>query len=534
MLPVLIGSAALKEHGYLDTIPNDYDIILSKEQSFDIILNCDSKKGTPNTGITCKFGCINVDLFFTNKHESDAYAYGYGNTYGKCHNIEHIGDVNVAPLFLLYVLKKSHIHRMVPQGNEEDTAIEWHKQVKQYIWMRNKLGYEIMDAIIFGTDPYSDILTVNDEYSELRTILIKRFEETNNRIGDAQSMDKDEGAFFKDNVKRYIDHDELHRIVAQQLRGTDILLFENIKEENNAQLDKDKFFKMNYNDRIAMFREEIIVLLLERKWIPTAIDCGYKKKKESNAMIDLKIISANYITNLCGNGHYWLRRYVIDHYAPIMNCIDFEKIDIILRKIVDVKFIENKGQDFFTFLQNNNPLPNFSTSKFFKRYPFELDELKINGIKYKNVSKSTSTVSIKFYLPQIIFENLKNVNTFIVNEIPRKDIYYIYDPMQNFGVMKEKNNKYTLFRFYIEKKCNDASVKINVETYSNAEKEITEDNYSIIQNCEYTHSYGCEWAEERDYKELSSYGNANKKFKQIMEDIALYYFNMDDVKEYCW
>ena len=49
------------------------------------------------------------------------------------------------------MIKKSHIHRIMQltENNSQNLEI-WKNQMKMYLWMREKLGYDKMDLIIYG------------------------------------------------------------------------------------------------------------------------------------------------------------------------------------------------------------------------------------------------------------------------------------------------------------------------------------------------------------------------------------------------
>jgi len=87
---------------------------------------------------------------------------------------------------------------------------------------------------------------------------------------------------------------------------------------NEIEMSKELFFRANLDERINTLREEIMVLYLERVLIPEAV-MGNDENDAMTNTIKLNEIIAHFITNLCGNGHYWLRRYCLDHYKLIGN-----------------------------------------------------------------------------------------------------------------------------------------------------------------------------------------------------------------------
>lgn len=69
--------------------------------------------------------------------------------------------------------------------------------------------------------------------------------------------------FFTDNVEYLVEHDHLHELVAYPNKP----MYTNcLKDNHEVLIDKDKFDKMPFEDRVRMFREEITVIAAER-WL---------------------------------------------------------------------------------------------------------------------------------------------------------------------------------------------------------------------------------------------------------------------------
>ncbi len=137
--------------------------------------------------------------------------------------------VLVPPIEILYVVTKSHIHRILNvTANQEQNDEVWYSHVKKYKMLRDKLGYEKLDSILYSGYLLDWKPLSNDESLEdlMRKIYQLRFEETTKRVGDTPiSMNKSEKDFFNDNVKRYVDHDKLHEAVAMEFRGVPTPIF---------------------------------------------------------------------------------------------------------------------------------------------------------------------------------------------------------------------------------------------------------------------------------------------------------------------
>ena len=287
MYPVLIGSRALHEYGIVPSF-NDIDIVVDKNLAGGLALSCDKKDGN-----MIWFGTTKVDLHLAIEGSNMTLftvcnnAFSDNNPNIKCTRLTlSFGDVIVPPLEILYVILKSHIHCIVPVTSNQDQNISiWFKHMDQYHKIRNQLGYKRLDDVLYMeylgkwcANKKRDDATRLEHF--MKKIYFGRFQETNERIGDTVvSMEKSETEFFNDNVKRFVDHDQLHSEVGMALRDNADPIFKKYqKDSSKVSLDRDAFLAATDSERIDMLREEIIVLLLERKWIPEVMECFVKTK----------------------------------------------------------------------------------------------------------------------------------------------------------------------------------------------------------------------------------------------------------------
>lgn len=85
------------------------------------------------------------------------------------------------------------------------------------------------------------------------------------------SLKKDKENFFTDNVQYVIDHDLLHEKAALPNRP----MYEKcLKENEDVFIDKGKFEKLSFEDKVRMLQEEIHVILYERWIIPAKLRGG--------------------------------------------------------------------------------------------------------------------------------------------------------------------------------------------------------------------------------------------------------------------
>lgn len=177
--------------------------------------------------------------------------------------------------------------------------------------------------------------------------------------------------------------------------------------------------KSTKEERITSFQEEVFVLFLERKWIPELMEC-YKipQKKymgyllESTVRIkqqELAEVMAHFATNLCGTSHYWLRRYVLDHYNIIESVVMSYPLDILEKLVLEIceysigdseerlKFIsweewmkdsiEKEENDPLTIFKSNNIVLTSLNGTFNDRtFTMNMDE-SFSGKIVKNFSK---------------------------------------------------------------------------------------------------------------------------------------------------
>ena len=268
----------------------------------------------------------------------------------------------IPPIEILYAIYKSHIHRVLPLTPSRIQNVDiWMKHMKKYNMIRESLNYKIMDKIIYGEKELDDDITRERKIDEpklpylIRLIFLHRFAEVNQRIGDTNiSLDKTEDEFFTDNVKRYIDHDKLHEYVGMMYRSSPELIFKKYQTDpNSVSLDKETFLRSDHKTRIQMLIEEITVLFLERKWIPELVECYKKDNIPYNGFIkeqkkqELYDIISHFVTNLCGQGHHWLRRYCLDHYQMLSNLdiYNFSEIEKLAMSISDIKHSQGRIKD---------------------------------------------------------------------------------------------------------------------------------------------------------------------------------------------
>lgn len=261
---------------------------------------------------------------------SDALIWNYCTAYSKLTHKINEREYYVAPLELLYVIKRSHIHRILVKSRIHESNVDlWIHQMEMLSELKETIVKNSELKGFFGPE------AKNERDTLLRNIFAKRFKETNERVGDSKvDFKKTKEEFFNDKVKREIDHDELHRRVALILRGTEKLLFNSILIPGTVELDKAKFQKLPVADKFALLREEISVLLIERNLIPSL-----REGQEIILKKSFREIVAHFITNLTGSGNYWLRTYCIENGMALLESwkCNLPKLLALAREITGVK-----------------------------------------------------------------------------------------------------------------------------------------------------------------------------------------------------
>lgn len=478
------------------------------------------------------------------------------------------------PLELLYAIIKSHIHRIVPVTPFQDQNIDiWYQHLKHYNLIRHHLGYSRMDGIIYDgyLGDWKKINLDNSLDDLTRQVFQIRFKETTERIGDTLiSMDKTKDEFFNDNVERYIDHDQLHEQVGLAFRNDSEPIFAKYQTDpTKVSLDRQVFLMSTQTERIEMIKEELIVLLLERKWIPEVIHCyrdtliPYYHFEPEIKKREFYETGSNFITNLCGQGDYWLRRYCIDHADILLdsNLYDFDKLKSLTLKITgyESKCLAIRESDILKTIHqyNGENLPYFKkiydTICYHKAMPGEEIDAVYRFFDDPNASQTDDVVVISYlnlenYDPKydsyeinaIVFGEKVNLgiyemskyfaNDYNMGIIMDEDTFILYNIANNVGLYVGES----IYIFLLTASVEENKMVIHGSYISILGKEISEFSNEYIEKCKtyYYYSTDCEWSSRRSntVKFLSSYGSMPSFMKAFVDKIVSNYYdlNIDD------
>lgn len=287
---ILIGSLALRYH-YDDyfAFPNDVDLIGTEKEFFDWISTLNLKED-PNRNeyenlvvYNFKLNGINYEYEVAENENSATDYLAY------CLNKE--GDFEIAPVDVLFSIKRSHIHK----------EINFRKHILDFHFLKRKK------------------IEFNDQ---LDKITKKRKEETDIRLKSRfPNLNKSYDDFVKESqdvLKRIYDHDDLHRIVAHY----DKPLYMSLQEEDNDKVwcKKDYWNQFSFEDKIKCVLEETYVITLERQIIPMLFQGkGLVSKQKATEWALIRTATA------LSSG--WFSDFIIDNFFEIKKNINYSFID---------------------------------------------------------------------------------------------------------------------------------------------------------------------------------------------------------------
>lgn len=310
---IIIGSVALKEalkkyNSYLPRAPQDIDTICYRWEMEDFcklnnILIVKSPLYDKYEGTYIYNGIerhIEFELCTDSGYRYDNYISEYKKgtqveaekillDYGlKTVKLEDkFTDIKLAPLEVLFSIKKSHIHY----------PLNFQKHIEDYSLIQRFMKLDLLEKI-----------------TKIRE------KETEKRFGKIKtpSLDKTKDDFFNDNVSnRTFIHDEIHQIMAHQEKP----MFEYIKEDTDSvKCSKDKFNSLKDTHKNMCVLEEAYVIALERILIPMIYTGGPIATADKAIKWSLMRICTTLTSG-------WFREYATNNYRNIYDCYDKQYAD---------------------------------------------------------------------------------------------------------------------------------------------------------------------------------------------------------------
>lgn len=238
MKSLIIGSQALIRNlpGKRNRKPHDIDVIID-EESLDFLrtkYEVTDVEGREGVRFHIKTQAIKYELELANQVQSSAWMLDRTERLPKAKTI--LGESYIASIDMLATIKKSHL--VLPT--------RWWKHVDDYALLK-KNGAKILP--------------------ELYQLRRKESLARSKRPSGYNMSLTNEDFFKRDNVQRFIPHDEIHKIVAYY----ETPMYHSIKHDKNlAKCDRDLFENLSYWDKVRCVREEMFVLTIERCILPRA------------------------------------------------------------------------------------------------------------------------------------------------------------------------------------------------------------------------------------------------------------------------
>lgn len=308
---IVIGSHALRiglEKGLmsLDRTPVDLDLIarIDEARNFYQAAKLDLVKSAGNKWLAKAPDGKMVEIEISNGDSTDLYLQ-WAESIAHLDQAEFYGvKVDVAPLEMLYSLKRAHRH----------SPRMFHKHVQDYNLLRE----------IVGRDVFSRVTTL-------------RYQETVEREKlKTPSLNKTVKDFFDDKVSnRTFVHDQIHEVMAFGERP----MFEKIKiDPDKVACSKEKFFNsLTETQRTQCVQEEAYVIALERAMIPML----FEGERIANAYEAYKWAVMRICTTLCSG---WFREYALENYDKLLFWYDAKYVEKFLKAVEDgrIERIQNE------------------------------------------------------------------------------------------------------------------------------------------------------------------------------------------------
>lgn len=247
---ILIGSRALNEYIPLNRVMHDWDFIMSKEEH-NIFHDKWKKYHVKTTEYSIIYDIENEIVEVRNPDfldETDVWLKDgiYNSPYAL---ITKFGVPNLPSLSILYKIKKA--------------TLEVIKEEK------HKYDLELIDKYYDSYNFIYDLKNLDDVFLQKRLAEIKARQEKSKKV---------KYDFFHKykNLPEYIEHDSLHLLIADLL-DINIPTYQRITSED-VKIEKDLFDKLTYDQKVSLMTEEVLVLNLERWFLPRMIEDGINFK----------------------------------------------------------------------------------------------------------------------------------------------------------------------------------------------------------------------------------------------------------------
>lgn len=207
---------------------------------------------------------------------------------------QHNNIKKIASYDTLLTIKLGHIHR----PNQD-----WEKHMNDIIWLKENIQTVFKDKI-----------------KRTNTLVKLHTKCTDERLGNQKlpKLNKSKNEFFDDNVIKYIDHDEIHKIVAQDENPGYTYMQ---KKNDEVFCSLDLWNKLSYQKQLNCVFEESLVIAIERHLLPSILG---DKIRIINSEKAFKWALMRICTDLTSG---WFRDFAIDNYKSVLDMFSEEKIN---------------------------------------------------------------------------------------------------------------------------------------------------------------------------------------------------------------
>ena len=256
---VVIGSQAMKYHfPDFPRIPMDTDIITSRSTFKQVTEDeADIERRTIHKNVSLELADSVVIKY---KSLGTTFEYLFSDDVKSLELIlnQFCNENSYASPQILYSLKKAHIH----------FPVKFDKHIKDLMFLRNKLRQ------IKGVSLYTDLNSVDDLLDSYPALTYLHFQETEKRLGKLKTpkMNQTIEDFFgksKKYVKSYFVHDNIHLAMAHKRNPMYLNI---LKPNSEVETDQEFWSYLKLQEKIYCVLEEVYVIALERKILPSLFE----------------------------------------------------------------------------------------------------------------------------------------------------------------------------------------------------------------------------------------------------------------------
>ena len=276
------------------------------ERDWDIVT--DDPDSLPDFLEGCRVDVSRIDELYNKEIFIDTY---------KVRSLQKVDDIwlSIAYPAELAIIKRSHLHR----------PCCFHKHISQYHgWKLN--DFTMKEIVEDNLSPH------------MQHMLRERTRLTKEKFGDKTPvLNMSNKEFFDDNVQKYFDHDDIHRLMAhRELPAYEYM--KSLEKFDQAWCEKDKWNDFEHLHKIQCVMEEAYVIALERWLIPHFLGMKTIEKPIVPRMCFMLALE-KICTTLCGG---FFRDFAIDNWQEIHKSFNKEHMMSFFEKSLFQNYLNQK------------------------------------------------------------------------------------------------------------------------------------------------------------------------------------------------